>query len=252
MKHGTATLRVLGRAPREAGKAPMASALPVERPVGASRTAACGDLLLASSDAAWVRHLQPILQERGMRRVKGVEDRVALEKALTEFTPDVLLLDPSAGAFSLESVWIIRTLSPTTRTIFLTTRPDDAEALAALREGAAGYGPRHTDEGLLLAAIGMVRQGGIWVAPQIVLRLVDEFASRRRSSGNAPRLPGLTAREGQVAELTASGATNKEIAGRLRIEERTVKAHLSNTFHKLGVSNRLQLASYFWTRPKVQ
>jgi len=253
MKHHTATLRVLDRVPREAGRAPTRNALPAERPVGATRAPAYGDLLLASSDAAWLRQVRHILLEGGAPRVEGVEDRVALEKALTEFAPDVLLLDPSTATFSLETVWIIRTLSPTTRTIFLTSRPDDSEALTALREGAAGYGSRQTDAGLLLAAIAVVRQGGMWVAPQVILRLIDEFASRHRPYDNAAqRLLGLTAREGQIAELIASGATNKEIGGRLRIQERTVKAHLSAMFHKLGVSNRHQLASYFWTRAKVQ
>jgi two-component system nitrate/nitrite response regulator NarL len=250
MKHHTADLRVLGRVP---SRAPTGTALPVARPVGATRAPAYGDLLLASSDAAWRRQLRYLLRECGASRVEGVEDRVALEKALTEFVPDVLLLDPSTATFSLETVWIIRTLSPTTRTIFLTSRPDDSEALTALREGAAGYGSRQTDPGLLLAAIAVVRQGGIWVAPQVILRLIDEFASRHRPCDNAAqRLLGLTAREGQVAELIASGATNKEIAGRLGIQERTVKAHLSAMFHKLGVSNRHQLASHFWTRAKVQ
>ena len=248
MKHRTATLRVLGRVPHGNG------ALLREPPVGATRAPAYGHLLIASSDAAWQGQLRPVLRESGAQRVDGVEDRVALEKALTESVPDVLLLDLSTGTFSLETVWIIRTLSPTTRTIFLTNLPDDNEALTALREGAAGYGSRQTDAGLLLAAIGLVRRGGIWVGPRVILQLIERLGSRPSSKmcGNGERFRGLTPRECQIAELTASGAANKEIAGRLDIQERTVKAHLSNIFHKVGVSSRLQLASYVWTSPKVR
>jgi DNA-binding NarL/FixJ family response regulator len=55
-------------------------------------------------------------------------------------------------------------------------------------------------------------------------------------------LDGLTAREGQIVALIAVGASNKEIAHRLAITERTVKAHLTNVFQKLGLSSRLHLA----------
>lgn len=55
-------------------------------------------------------------------------------------------------------------------------------------------------------------------------------------------LHGLTARESQIVALIAAGASNKEIADRLAITERTVKAHLTNVFQKLGLSSRLHLA----------
>lgn len=232
MKHRTATLRVLGPAPHEEH----------------------GHLLIASADPAWLRHLRPVLQPCSAHSVDEVGDRVALEKALTQDVPDVLLVDLSTGTFSLDTLWIIRTLSPTTRTVFLTNLPDDNEALTALREGAAGYGSRQTEAGLLVAAIGLVRRGGIWVAPRVILQLIERLGAPHGSGRghNGSGFLGLTPREHQIAELIASGAANKEIADRLHIEERTVKAHVSNIFPKVGVSNRVQLASYVWTRPKVQ
>lgn len=246
MKHPSATVRVLGRAQPDA--------LPLRQPVGANGATAHGHLLLASSDVAWLRQLRHLLLGFGAKRIDAVEDAVALEKTLTEQAPDVLLLDLSTGTFSLDSVWAVRTLSPSTRTILLASLPDDGEAVRALREGAAGYGPRETAPDLLLAAIGLVRQGGIWVAQRIILRMIERFTSRPGAGmrGDRERLRGLTARECQIAELTASGASNKEIADRLHVRERTVKAHLSNIFQKLGVSSRLQVASYFWTRSTVQ
>jgi len=60
----------------------------------------------------------------------------------------------------------------------------------------------------------------------------------------AKRLTGLTRRERELVALVAAGASNKEIAERLSIAERTVKAHLTSIFRKLGVSSRLHLAVY--------
>lgn len=210
--------------------------------------------MVASSDQAWLKDLRPILQQRGAASVEEVGDRVALEKALTQDVPDVLVLDLATGTFSLDTMVVVRTLSPTTRTIFLASLPDDSEALTALREGAAGYGSRQTEAGLLVAAIGLVRRGGIWVAPEVILQLIERLGAPQGAGkcGNGDRFLGLTPREHQIAELVARGAANKEIADRLHIEERTVKAHVSNIFPKVGVSNRVQLASYVWTRPKVQ
>jgi two-component system, NarL family, nitrate/nitrite response regulator NarL len=250
MKTPSAAVRVLSRVPPRPGRTESWDAAAP----GTKRAVAYGDMLVASADPAWLRQLRPLLRASGTQRVEAVEDQGALEKTLTEHAPQVLLLDLAGGAFSIETVWVVRTLSPTSRTILLASPPDDGEAVRALREGAAGYAAKDTEPDLLIAAIGLVRQGGTWVPPRTMLRLIEDFAARNsaRPPGTHGRVPRLTRRESEVAELTASGAPNKEIADRLNIEERTVKAHLSNIFQKLGLSSRLQLASYVWTRPKVQ
>ncbi len=66
--------------------------------------------------------------------------------------------------------------------------------------------------------------------------------SKPASRNHDPRVDVLTPRERQIIRLIALGASNKEIARQLSITERTVKAHLTNVFQKLGLSTRLQLA----------
>ena len=93
--------------------------------------------------------------------------------------------------------------------------------------------------------------GGTWISSAALPLLLKGLgglnaapAANRPGAGIADRLASLTPREGQIAELVASGASNKLIARQLDITDRTVKAHLSAIFQKLGVSDRLQLALY--------
>lgn len=150
------------------------------------------------------------------------------------------------GLGGLERLRTIRALSPATRTILLVDSPDDASAVHALKEGARGYCSRGTDPGLLIRAVRLVREGEIWVGRKVILQLVEELAALHgpRAGRGDGRLRRLTPRERQISSLIAAGASNKEIADRLAITERTVKAHLTNIFQKLGLSGRLHLAIF--------
>ncbi len=94
-----------------------------------------------------------------------------------------------------------------------------------------------------------VLKGEIWAPRRLVPGLIAELVSliaNRKKEGLQPKLgPGLeslTERQRAVADLIGGGASNKEVAERLKISERTVKAHLTGAFRNLGVSDRLQLA----------
>lgn len=204
------------------------------------------DLLLASADAALRRRLvQRLRREPGIGRVHVARDRAGVERALAGLSPPVLVLDFSIRGFQrLESLRMIRALSPTTGTILLVESPDDDSALRALKEGARGYCARTTEPGLVVRAIQLVRQGEIWVGRKVMLRLIEELAAlhARRAAKAEDRLRLLTERERQISSLVAGGASNKEIADHLSITVPTVKAHLTHIFHKLGVGSRLHLA----------
>ncbi|PYN82880.1 MAG: DNA-binding response regulator [Candidatus Rokuibacteriota bacterium] len=206
------------------------------------------DVLIASADRALRRRLaQSLARERGLRRLREAGDRAEIERLVPQLTPVVLLLDlPLPGYAGLESLRAIRGLSPTTRTVLLVARPDDADAVAALKQGASGYCSRRSEPGLLRRALQRVRAGEIWVGRSVTGHLLEELAalSHRRGPGAPERLRRLTAREREIVALVAAGASNKEIAQRLAIAERTVKAHLTSIFQKLGVSSRLHLAVY--------
>jgi two-component system nitrate/nitrite response regulator NarL len=206
------------------------------------------DVLIASGDRDLRRRLaQSLARERGLRRLREAGDRAEIERLVPQLAPVILLLDhPLPGYAGLESLRAIRALSPTTRAVLLVARPDDTEAVAALKQGASGYCSRRSEPALLRKALQRVRAGEIWVGRSVTGHLLEELValSQRRGPETPERLRRLTARERQLVTLVAAGASNKEIAERLSIAERTVKAHLTSIFQKLGVSGRLHLAVY--------
>jgi DNA-binding NarL/FixJ family response regulator len=181
--------------------------------------------------------------------VREVDDARTLAHAVTRLRPQVVLLDLSLrGLSGVDGVPAIQRASARSRLLLLTPRPNVREAVAGLRAGARGYASRTLDPALLRKAVDVVQKGEVWVGRALVARLVDELGGRGASpNGDAVgsallRLTALTPREHEIALLVAGGGANKEIASELGVVERTVKAHLTAIFRKLGVSDRLRLA----------
>jgi two-component system nitrate/nitrite response regulator NarL len=129
--------------------------------------------------------------------------------------------------------------------VALTLAPDQNAALAALAIGARGYCHALATPEMLRDVAAAVEHGGLWIGPELMTRLIQGLPARVAASAPSADLAGLTERERETAQLVAQGLSNKEIARRLDITERTVKAHLSAIFAKLGLRDRLQLALRF-------
>lgn len=125
--------------------------------------------------------------------------------------------------------------------VVLSNVPDNAQGMAVLGAGAAGYCSALSLPAVLRQVAGVVLHGGLWVGPQLMRRFMQGL-SVRNTHGPEPALEVLSQRERQVAEAASRGSTNKEIARTMGITERTVKAHLSAAFDKLGVRDRMQLS----------
>jgi two-component system NarL family response regulator len=206
-------------------------------------------ILLASHVAAVRRRWREAIGAASP--VDEAADRAQLERRLAAMKPGMLLLDVALpGLQGAGGVAALRALSPGSRIVVASRRPADREGIAVLRAGAAGYCARDLDAGLLRKAVAVVQAGEIWAGRALVARVVAELSSltRRREGRDTPpadgRLERLTDRERDIALLLAAGATNKEIADRLAVTERTVKAHLTAVFRKLGFTDRLRLALY--------
>jgi len=138
-------------------------------------------------------------------------------------------------------------LQPGVRVAVLSASPDQTEGLRAINEGARAYCHLYAVPELLQEVAVVVAQGGLWVGPELLERIVA--ATRQlleRSPGAATQLPApdlsaLSSRELDVARAVAAGKSNREVAEQLFIAEGTVKAHLGAVFEKLGVRDRLQL-----------
>lgn len=140
------------------------------------------------------------------------------------------------------TAWVqaIRAVAPGVPIVVLSNVPEDEQGLAALAAGASGYCNALAIPAVLRQVAGVVEHGGVWVGPELMKRLMRGLALRK--PGRAAALDVLSQRERQVAEAVARGSSNKEIARVLSITERTVKAHLSAAFEKLGVRDRMQLS----------
>lgn len=131
------------------------------------------------------------------------------------------------------------------RFIVVHDEPSDEAGLAALSQGAVGYCHAHATPELLQTVASVVRSHGLWVGESLLNRLLGGISNRLPMAGQRsehPRLGSLSVRERDVALCVARGESNKEIARQLDLAERTIKAHLTSVFEKLGVRDRLQLA----------
>ena len=144
------------------------------------------------------------------------------------------------GADVAAAVRSLRAAAPQVPVVVLSNMPDDEQGLAALAAGASGYCSALTLPAVLRQVAGVVEHGGLWVGPSLMRRLMQGLS--KVEATNEPTLNSLSQRERQVAEAVARGSTNKEIARVMGVTERTIKAHLSTVFEKLGVRDRMQLA----------
>ncbi|WP_294771920.1 response regulator transcription factor [uncultured Rhodoferax sp.] len=145
-------------------------------------------------------------------------------------------------------VWAPLLRHPALKVIATSSNPKDTQAMAALDAGCAGYCHAYADAATLRQVEQVVRAGHVWIGAALMQKLIQganhAVAARPPApdAGSERWSETLTAREKQVALLAAQGASNQRIAEDCDITERTVKAHLSAVFDKLGVTDRLQLA----------
>lgn len=128
------------------------------------------------------------------------------------------------------------------RLLVASTSPSDEEGKQVLSLGASGYAHSYVPAEALGRILSHVAAGDVWMGRTLVARLLREIDSRLPPAKPADWVHGLTQREAEVARHAAMGDSNQAIADMLGITERTVRAHLSAVFDKLGVSDRLMLA----------
>lgn len=156
--------------------------------------------------------------------------------------PDLVLMDLAMPEVDgVEATRRISAAHPEVQVVVLTSFSDQQRIVDALDAGAAGYVLKHADPDELLDAVRAAHAGGAPLDPKAARVLLD----RQRSGPAAPASP-LSGREEEVLRLVAAGHPNKIIARRLGIAERTVKAHLTNVFQRIGVTDRTQAA--LWAR----
>jgi DNA-binding NarL/FixJ family response regulator len=167
----------------------------------------------------------------------------AVETAVRD-RPDVCVVDLMSSEQRIHAATEIAARVPSAAVIVLTALLDEAEFLAIVRAGAAGYLPETVDPARLPYVVRDVMRGEAAVPRKFVSRLIAELRGReRRRNVMLPeaRRVVLTRREWQVVELLQQRLGTREIAERLGISQVTVRRHLGAVEQKLGVTNRREL-----------
>jgi two-component system, NarL family, response regulator YdfI len=189
-----------------------------------------------------------LVVREGLQLILGLEadvtvvgeagDGATAVKLAGELQPDVVLMDlRMPGMDGLEAIGHIRARWPQIAIIILTTYNEDALLRQGLQAGAHSFLLKDTDRETLFRTIRAAARGEMLLQPEILQRALGTPPGAG-ASGGAPASAGLTEREMMVLTAVARGERSKEIANRLGVTERTVKAHLTNIYNKLGVDSR--------------
>ena len=165
------------------------------------------------------------------------EETVALAR---ETQPDVIIMDIAMPRLDgLEATRRIASECPACRVLVLTAHEEERYVVQLLQAGTVGYLPKSVGLDELLEAIRAVARGESVLPPAVAAVVVRYLAEGEKPAEEQER---LTDRELEVLQLAATGLTNYHIGQRLCISVRTVEAHLTHVYNKLGVGSRTEAA----------
>ncbi|MGZ8476341.1 MAG: response regulator [Candidatus Limnocylindria bacterium] len=161
-----------------------------------------------------------------------------------QFRPDVVVMDIRMPHGSgIEACRSITTELPGTPVIMLTSHADSDALFEAIDAGASGYVLKRIGSGDLVDAVRTVATGGSLLDPAVTSRVLERLRSASRLE-EAGAFADLTEQERRVLAHVADGASNREIAARMGLAEKTVRNYVSSVLAKLGLESRSQAATY--------
>ena len=167
------------------------------------------------------------------------EDAIALAQ---QTEPDLILMDLNMpGSDGLETTRRMRDVDIDARIVMFTVSDEQGHVLEALRNGADGYLLKDMDAEQLIEQIRLAATGRMALSPELTQVLAEAIRVRPKPTGQVP-FSSLTKREKEVLRQIAKGQSNKMIARKLGITEGTVKVHVKNLLHKLGLRSRVEAA----------
>ena len=178
------------------------------------------------------------VDELQVREAGSLDEVLGILESGTDI--DLVLLDlHMPGNHGLAGLAAIRAQHPGVAVVVVSANDDPRVVRRALDHGAAGYLPKSSGLDELRDAIRAVLACEQWLPPALHAA-VSRTQPSSRDTELAARLASLSPQQFRVLALVAEGLLNKQIADRLDVQERTVKAHLSAIFERLGVRNRTQ------------
>ena len=183
----------------------------------------------------------------GITVVAEAGDADAALKAVETSRPDVVIMDVRLpGRSGIEACREIRSAYPETKVLMLTAHSDDEALFSSIMAGAAGFVLKQVRGGDLVGAIRQVARGESLLDPTVTARVL----ARLRGEGTQVNdgITELTGQERKILDLVAEGMTNRQIAEKVFLAEKTVKNYVSNILMKLGLSRRAEAAAFMARR----
>jgi len=196
--------------------------------------------ILVADDHLIIRQgLRLIIEtESDFELVGEASDGAEALRLCADLHPDVVLMDlRMPGMDGLTAIEKLHILQPEIAVVILTTFNEDDLMLRGLRAGARGYLLKDTGRVALFDTIRAAARGETLLNPDVMARVLSRAGHETMPSQSASGVD-LTEREHEVLMAVAAGERSKEIAARLGISERTVKAYLASIYNKLGVDSR--------------
>ena len=197
--------------------------------------------------------LREMLEREGDIEVVGESgSAVDAPHRIPALHPDVAVLDGRLPDGSgIDVCRDVRSVDPSINALILTSYDDDEALFAAIMAGAAGYVLKQIHGTDLVDAVRQVAAGQSLLDPAVTARVLERI---RRGPEQPDELKDLTAQEHKILLLVAEGLTNREIAERMFLAEKTVKNYVSSLLAKLGLERRTQaavLASRLLRKPTI-
>ena len=159
-----------------------------------------------------------------------------------ESAPEILLLDISLPGGGMSAVRDILERRPAQKIVMLTVSETRDDVTGALNHGVRGYVLKGVGSNMLAEILRNVAAGEVYVSPVLSARLLSDLTAIQAAPRDADPLRQLTEREAEILRLVAGGMSNKEVASRLTLQEKTVKHHMTRVLAKLNVRNRTEAA----------
>ena len=204
-------------------------------------------IIIADDHVLFRQGLKSLLAGRSDLEVIGeASDGLQLLDLLDRSLPDIILLDISMPNLrGIEAIHEIKKAHPHVKILILTMHNDKQYLEQAISAGARGYLLKEDADTELFSAIEKVRRGRIYVSPNLLEELTDDWVLTLRGEPNVSlEVEHLTIREKEVLKLIAEGKGSKEIAGLLFISTRTVERHRANIMQKLGAKKTADLVKH--------
>jgi two-component system NarL family response regulator len=186
-----------------------------------------------------------LLEAGGHTVVGQAGDGLAAVETIPGLKPDLVIMDIKMPVMDgLEALRQIKSVSPEVKVIMLTVSEDEANLVDAIRIGADGYLLKHLNAKDFLEMVNGLERGEAALTRSLTTRLLKHMSAPESESERSL----LSEREIEILKLVSAGKSNRAIAEQLSISENTVKYHLKNILHKLGVTNRTEAVMWAMQR----